>query len=79
MFNLEFVNEWVFSQKEKMALFCSYFPLTDDNQLCLEIIFLTYSAQVSYRTNIKRELELNHFHEEISYTVCMYDCTKVCS
>ena len=67
------------SVKKKQIGYCSYFPWKDDNQLYLEIILLTYSAQVSYGTNIKKELELNHFHEEISYTVYMYDCTKVCS
>ena len=41
-------------KRKKMALFCSYFPLKDDNQLFLEIILLTYSAQVSYGTNIKK-------------------------
>ena len=40
--------------KMKKIRYCIYFPWEDDNQLYLEIILLTYSAQVSYGTNIKK-------------------------
>ena len=43
-----------FYVKMKQIGYCIYFPWKDDNQLYLEIILLTYSAQVSYGTNIKK-------------------------